>query len=169
MQRPITDFGVDHEGDPFAVLSCGHRQHVRHTPPFTNRPWVMTQAGRRSKLGVMLNCARCERFEFPEGFECYRSTPVFHEDSVPAGLRRDHTTRAGVWGRIVVETGTLRYMVDALDRIFELDPRNPGTVVPEMPHRVEPVGTVRFRVEFWRARAGDAASPGSHGEPGVSL
>ncbi|MFB8831117.1 DUF3565 domain-containing protein [Azotobacter sp. CWF10] len=23
-----------------AVLSCGHTQHLRHQPPWQNRPWV---------------------------------------------------------------------------------------------------------------------------------
>lgn len=33
---------------------------------------------------------------------------------------------------------------------IELAPDAPGTVVPELPHRVEPVGAVRFFVEFLR-------------------
>lgn len=35
----------------------------------------------------------------------YKRTPTFDEHTIPAGLRRDHRTRAGVWGRIVVEAG----------------------------------------------------------------
>ena len=42
MNRPITGFRRDDHGDWTALLSCGHAQHVRHTPPFTNRPWVTT-------------------------------------------------------------------------------------------------------------------------------
>jgi tellurite resistance-related uncharacterized protein len=154
VKRPIRDFGVDPEGDPFAVLSCGHRQHVRHRPPFSNRPWVVTEEGRREKLGALLDCLRCDRLEFPEGLECYRSTPTFDEGSVPGGLRCNHATRAGVWGRIVVESGALRYVVEGMGGAFELDPEHPGTVVPEVRHRVEPLGAVRFRVEFWRTRPG---------------
>jgi len=33
---------------------------VRHQPPMTNRPWVLTEAGRRQHLGEMLNCKKCE-------------------------------------------------------------------------------------------------------------
>ena len=51
MERPITGFGVDPDGDPIAILSCGHPQHVRHNPPFINRPWVTTTDGRASMLG----------------------------------------------------------------------------------------------------------------------
>lgn len=159
MQRPIIEFGIDDEGDPFARLDCGHRQHVRHNPPFTNRPWVMTDDGRRSKLGALLECVRCDRFEFPEGFERYQRTPGFDEHSIPAGLRRAHATKAGVWGRIVVSSGRLRYHVEGTDPVFELTPGTPGIVPPQAVHRVEVVGPVRFLVELWRA-----AKPPSQGE-----
>jgi tellurite resistance-related uncharacterized protein len=149
MQRPIADFGVDQHGDPFACLSCGHRQHVRHNPPFTNRPWVTTEAGRRSKLGEMLDCVRCDRFEIPDGYSVSRRTPEFDEHSVPAGLLRNHTTKRGVWGRIIVTRGQVNYIVDGVDEVFELTPGVAGVVVPERPHRVEPVGAVTFHVEFW--------------------
>ncbi|MGH7987476.1 MAG: DUF3565 domain-containing protein [Candidatus Binataceae bacterium] len=42
-----------------AELECGHTQHVRHQPPFQLRPWVITAAGRRSRIGVELNCKEC--------------------------------------------------------------------------------------------------------------
>lgn len=59
MQRAITGFHLDAEGDWVAELACGHDQHVRHNPPWTVRPWVTTDAGRASKLGAELECKRC--------------------------------------------------------------------------------------------------------------
>ena len=41
MQRRIAGFHVDGEGDWVADLDCGHTRHVRHRPPFFNRPWVV--------------------------------------------------------------------------------------------------------------------------------
>jgi uncharacterized protein DUF3565 len=32
---------------------------VRHQPPWQNRPWVMTDKGRQSRLGSTLECRRC--------------------------------------------------------------------------------------------------------------
>jgi hypothetical protein len=61
MQRAIVGFHLDEHGDWVADLECGHRQHVRHHPPFVNRPWVVTAEGRRSKLGVKLECLLCEQ------------------------------------------------------------------------------------------------------------
>ena len=60
MQQPMIDFGQDAAGDWVAYLAFGHRQHVRHNPPWINRPWVLTEAGRAEKLGLCLNCKRCD-------------------------------------------------------------------------------------------------------------
>ena len=81
----------------------------------------------------------------------YRRTPEFSEVTVPGALRRRHTTKAGVWGRICVLHGSLRYRI--LEPRFEehtLSPGRPGVVEPEIPHEVEPLGEVRFFVEFLR-------------------
>ena len=45
----------------------------------------------------------------PASVAFYKSTPEFTETSVPAGLRRDHTTAAGVRAGIVVLEGELDY------------------------------------------------------------
>lgn len=60
MQRRITGFHQDEEGHWVAELECGHNQHTRHDPPWESRPWVLTAEGRRSRLGVMLECVKCE-------------------------------------------------------------------------------------------------------------
>ena len=60
MQLPIVGYHKDQEGDWVAQLECGHFQHVRHNPPWINRPWVITQQGRESKLGFELNCKKCD-------------------------------------------------------------------------------------------------------------
>jgi hypothetical protein len=59
MQQPITGFVQDEEGHWVALLACGHRQHVRHRPPFIERPWVMTAEGRRGRIGSSLDCVLC--------------------------------------------------------------------------------------------------------------
>lgn len=63
MQQYITGFHRDEAGDWVAELACGHGQHVRHKPPFINRPWVLTEAGRQAHLGQPLDCLKCERGE----------------------------------------------------------------------------------------------------------
>lgn len=44
-----------------------------------------------------------------------------------------------------------RYVVEAPARVFGPAPGAPGIVLPEVPHRVEPLGPVRFHVGFLRA------------------
>ncbi|MDA0978297.1 MAG: DUF3565 domain-containing protein [Proteobacteria bacterium] len=109
MKRQICGYDKDDRGDWIARLDCGHGQHVRHKPPFTNRPWVETADGRAGKLGAELDCVRCDRFEFPEDLTSYRRTPDFDETSIPAGLLKDHSTKTGTWGLIRVQSGELQY------------------------------------------------------------
>jgi tellurite resistance-related uncharacterized protein len=86
---------------------------------------------------------------FPPTAAPYRRTTVFDENTLPSALRREHRTRLGVWGVIRVLDGRLRYQV--LDPPSEviLEPGHPGLVLPDQPHRVEPLGRVRMRVEFY--------------------
>jgi tellurite resistance-related uncharacterized protein len=87
----------------------------------------------------------------PTDLEAYRQTPIFDASTIPAGLLRRHTTKAGVWGRIRVLEGELVYRVlEPVVREERLAPGRDGVVEPEVPHEVEPVGPVRFFVEFLR-------------------
>jgi hypothetical protein len=60
MNQRITGFHQDDELHWVAELACGHNQHVRHNPPWTNRPWVVTPEGRAEKLGAVLDCRKCD-------------------------------------------------------------------------------------------------------------
>ena len=58
--RRILTFRQDDEGHWVADLECGHTRHVRHDPPWQNRPWVTTAEGRAGFIGRMLDCGQCE-------------------------------------------------------------------------------------------------------------
>ncbi len=60
MTRSIVGYHRDDQGDWVADLDCGHGQHVRHQPPMTSRPWVLTEDGRARHLGTTLNCKKCD-------------------------------------------------------------------------------------------------------------
>ncbi len=60
MQRRITGFHQDAEQHWVADLDCGHRQHVRHDPPWHVRPWVLAPETRARFIGTTLECAACE-------------------------------------------------------------------------------------------------------------
>ncbi|HTY84930.1 MAG TPA: DUF3565 domain-containing protein [Silvibacterium sp.] len=58
-QQPIVTFHQDEEGHWIADLACGHTQHVRHDPPWQNRPWTQSNEGRASMIGRVLDCKKC--------------------------------------------------------------------------------------------------------------
>jgi hypothetical protein len=60
VKQPIVGYHRDEEGHWVAELGCGHGQHVRHDPPWQVREWVTTPEGRASRLGVELECVRCD-------------------------------------------------------------------------------------------------------------
>jgi tellurite resistance-related uncharacterized protein len=151
MLRAMIGFHKDAEAHWVAELACGHRQHVRHQPPFTLRPWVLTEEGRAERLGQSLDCGLCDRGELPRDYVAYQRTPTFNETNVPAGLLRQHKTKPGVWGLIHVSRGALEYVVQGSNdapRIIAAGDR--AVVLPEIEHHVLPRGQVEFFVEFWR-------------------
>lgn len=60
MDKRITGFHLDEEEHWVAELECGHLRHVRHNPPWTNRPWVITPEGRKAALGTLVACKKCD-------------------------------------------------------------------------------------------------------------
>jgi len=60
MKQAIVGFHLDDLSDWVADLACGHTQHVRHNPPWQNRPWVISEQGRTEKVGFELDCVKCD-------------------------------------------------------------------------------------------------------------
>jgi tellurite resistance-related uncharacterized protein len=94
----------------------------------------------------------------PPDVRFYRRTDVFTQASAPKGLLRPHSTRDGVWGLIRVLEGRLAYRITdprrpASETVLEPG-RPPGVVEPTVLHEVEPLGAVRFFVEFHRPGSG---------------
>ena len=86
----------------------------------------------------------------PDGLTPYRRTDTFTAQTVPAGLLRDHKTRAGVWGVIHVVEGSLIYRVASKDLETTLVSGTHGIVEPEVLHSVALSEDAAFFVEFWR-------------------
>jgi hypothetical protein len=59
LKQDIVGFFQDDHGDWVAMLACGHQQHVRHNPPWQNRPWVVSESGRARHIGDQLECKTC--------------------------------------------------------------------------------------------------------------
>lgn len=89
--------------------------------------------------------------KLPDGVRLVRTTPDFDEGTVPAGLRSAHRIADGVWGRLVVLSGALEFVVEAEpDDPRRLDAGDAQIIPPGVVHHVDVVGPVRFHVEFHR-------------------
>ena len=92
--------------------------------------------------------------QIPTGFELARTTTTFDNDTVPAGLLSAHRVADGVWGRLVVHTGSVNFM-------FEDQPESPIPVAasehmiipPARPHHLELDEPATFAIEFYRPRS----------------
>ena len=87
----------------------------------------------------------------PAGYVVSRRTPVFTRETVPPALLNAHETKGGAWALVHVLEGKLRYCIETppLERILE--PGRHGVIEPQVRHHVEPIGPVRFYLEFYRA------------------
>ncbi len=89
--------------------------------------------------------------EMPDSVEKYAESPEFTQDTVPKRLTAAHDTKPGIWGIIRVAEGKLRYVVPGPPwREAVLTPDTPGLIRPTERHWVQPIGDVRFKVEFYR-------------------
>jgi tellurite resistance-related uncharacterized protein len=80
---------------------------------------------------------------------------VFTATTIPKGLLKEHTTRAGTWGVINVSKGKLEYKITSDPNhplVFELSPDdNHGIIEPQRLHQVRALSDdVEFVVEFHR-------------------
>jgi tellurite resistance-related uncharacterized protein len=151
LRRHITGFHRDDEGDWVAELDCLHTQHVRHHPPFQERPWVLTEAGRAERLGSELECPLCDRAEPPEGLVVDRTAGPFDETTVPAGLLRAHRLPTGTWGGLRVLEGSADIWIDTDPPLeHHLEPGQTQPIPPEATHELRPTGPVRLVVDFLR-------------------
>jgi tellurite resistance-related uncharacterized protein len=153
VERNIVGFSQDDAGDWVAALDCFHRQHVRHDPPFRSVPWVLDDAARSGRVGAALDCPLCDRAELPDDLVVARTTDWFDGETMPPGLRRAHRVAPGTWARLRVDSGRVRFRAETHPIIdVVVGPAAPQAIPPGVEHEAEPLGPVRFRVEFLRPR-----------------
>ena len=79
----------------------------------------------------------------------YRSTPIFDTETLPNALRKAHCTKAGVWGRLDVIKGSVRYVVEETGEHVILSAGDFVIILPEQMHHVEPLGEMQMQVGFY--------------------
>ena len=87
----------------------------------------------------------------PHEIVAYKKTPEFTQETVPAGLLKNHQTKEGVWGEIIILSGKLEYVISepVLEAII-LTPELSGVIEPQVLHHIALLGGVRFYIEFSR-------------------
>lgn len=91
------------------------------------------------------------RRDLPAGLELARTTDVFDNDTVPVGLLRAHRVADGVWARLVVHAGTVRFVFeDQADQPIDVAAGDHIVVPPARLHHVELAGPAQFALEFHR-------------------
>lgn len=87
--------------------------------------------------------------QLPDDVVAYRKTAVFDQDTLPAGLRRNHSTAPGVWAMLRILDGELVYRTIEPPSETVLDREHPMVIAPRELHEVALCGPVRFFVEFY--------------------
>ena len=95
-----------------------------------------------------IECALCDAIRLPLDAREYKRTVTFTGETLAAALRREHRTKAGSWGRIVVTEGQVEF--HSRGRVHVLSAGDVGIVEPEVVHFVTPLGAVRLHIEFWK-------------------
>ena len=89
--------------------------------------------------------------QLPENVSKVSRTASFTKETVPAALLKDHSTKKGAWGKLVVESGFVYYTITDSEEIesHEINQSNYGVIAPEQLHHVELMtdDTV-FHIEF---------------------
>ena len=81
----------------------------------------------------------------------YGETPVFTETTTPSKLTGNHNTKPGVWGKLVVISGMLDYVIPGPpEERKTIREGEFGIIEPEIFHHVQLAGPVQFQVEFYR-------------------
>ena len=93
--------------------------------------------------------------KIPENFVKYKSTPVFTKNSVPKMFLHLHNTRTGVYGKICVISGTLKFFGFAhrkgdIEQEISIEAGHFAISPPEYWHKVEfTTEETTFRVDFY--------------------
>ncbi len=98
----------------------------------------------------------------PDGLEHARTTSVFDNATVPAGLLRAHRVADGVWGNLVVHTGIVTFVFDdEPDRPVTAQAGDTVAIPPGRQHHLELDGPATFAVEFHRISGAPAPEAGT--------
>jgi tellurite resistance-related uncharacterized protein len=100
--------------------------------------------------------------ELPEGLELVRTTALWSEETVPAAVLSGHRVADGVWGQLVVHSGSVGFVFeDEPDATIQVDAGGSVVIPPGRRHHVVLQGSSTFAVEFYRRAKDQPSEPTS--------
>ena len=81
----------------------------------------------------------------------YKTTAVWDQDTLPAAIRGEHSTKAGTWGVLRVLAGEVRLVFVDPPSSVRVTPEAPALIAPQAVHHVELAGPMKMQVEFYHA------------------
>ena len=90
--------------------------------------------------------------ELPDGLEHVRTTDIFDNATVPAGLLRAHRVADSLWGRLVVHAGTVTF-------VFDDQPDEPITVTAGEAVAIPPARQHHLELDDGTVREGHGLDP----------
>lgn len=97
----------------------------------------------------MTTCARPT--SIPEDAARLRVAGPFDQDSLPAGLRRDHSLKAGSWGRLLLIEGEIEFhWDDSAGGSVKLQAPAEIVVPPTVVHHLAGEGPFLLLIVFYR-------------------
>lgn len=156
MQQRMVGFHIDEEGHWVADLACGHCQHVRHNPPWVNRPWVLQESGRLQHLGQSLSCLKCDMPVIPvDALLVSCSEPLDHKElstqySGTLQNNSDHWVEVAVTeGELIYQSLTGNVQGYVIDRDFS------AVIEPGSRYALRSKGTVLFTLQYYQLGRSD--------------
>ena len=86
----------------------------------------------------------------PNSVEPHSHSRALTETPSPPTFHKNPSSRPGVWGRLVMESGALTFAWEKDDADISLAKGDTVVIPPETRHRVILNGPVSFFVEFYR-------------------
>ncbi|PZM86566.1 hypothetical protein DLH72_00660 [Candidatus Gracilibacteria bacterium] len=95
--------------------------------------------------------------DIPKSFYRYKQMPIWNQNTIPQMFLDIHNTKAGVYGRINVLSGKLKYTIfrdknGEIEDTYLIEAGNFGIAKPEQWHKVEAIGEVEILLEFFKEK-----------------
>jgi len=80
----------------------------------------------------------------------YKKTPIFNAKNVPKAILEKHNTKEGVWGKLIVIKGRIKFLDLEKESEVILETGEFQIIEPTKWHKVVLIDDVEFFIEFYK-------------------